>query len=474
MDPLEPRIGKFRVLRRIGRGGMGYVYEGHDPRLNRRVAIKTLTTDAIADADSRERFEREARAAAQLQHPNIVTIYELGNFGGNEKPYIVMEYLEGADLTGLIRTEKTIPFSEALDITIQLCKALDFAHQKRVVHRDMKPSNVRWMDDGSVKIMDFGIARIEDETQITKSGMMLGTINYMSPEQVRGVKVDGRSDIFSTGCILYEILAGTRPFVTESATSILYKIVNEPTPQILKNNPELPQEIEAILSKALAKKPEDRYPTAGEMARDLEKLLEVYRKTLSRPSTELQERLNDLDVMRREGRWSDVVPLAKTLITQNPALEGPHKALRTGLRQLQHEEEERKVTPDERTRHLAEISREFEFLYRPSGDSAAGKEPIAPLTEIGAAQQPTVLQAGRNPFVWPLVFTVLTVFVGLLGWFVLPPLIGPREVSYALRVTSEPAGALILVNGADTGRVTSESGVVEVPIRGKEEDAVSV
>ena len=302
---------------------MGYVYEGYDPRLNRSVAIKTLTSDALADADSRERFEREARAAAQLQHPNIVTIYELGNFGGNEKPYIVMEYLEGADLAGLIHTEKTIPFSEALDITIQLCKALDYAHQKRVVHRDMKPSNVRWMDDGTVKIMDFGIARIEGETQITKSGMMVGTIHYMSPEQVRGVKLDGRSDIFSTGCILYEILAGARPFVAESATSILYQIVNEPTPQILRNSPELPQEIEAILSKALAKKPDDRYRSAGEMATDLEKLLEVYRKTLARPSSELQERLNELEAMRRAGRWTEVVPLAKTLVTQNPALEGP-------------------------------------------------------------------------------------------------------------------------------------------------------
>ena len=287
---------------------MGYVYEGHDPRLKRRVAIKTLTTDAIADADSRERFEREARAAAQLQHPNIVTIYELGNFGSNEKPYIVMEYLEGADLAGLIRMEKTVPFSEALDITIQLCKALDFAHQKRVVHRDMKPSNVRWMDDGTVKIMDFGIARIEDETQITKSGMLVGTIHYMSPEQVRGENIDGRSDIFSTACILYEMLAGTLPFVGESATSVLYQIVNEPTPQILEDHPELPQEIEAILSKGLAKKTEDRYRSAGEMARDLEKLLEVYRKTLRRPSTELQERLNELEAMRREGRWSDVVP----------------------------------------------------------------------------------------------------------------------------------------------------------------------
>ena len=453
---------------------MGYVYEGYDPRLNRSVAIKTLTSDALADADSRERFEREARAAAQLQHPNIVTIYELGNFGGNEKPYIVMEYLEGADLAGLIHTEKTIPFSEALDITIQLCKALDYAHQKRVVHRDMKPSNVRWMDDGTVKIMDFGIARIEGETQITKSGMMVGTIHYMSPEQVRGVKLDGRSDIFSTGCILYEILAGARPFVAESATSILYQIVNEPTPQILRNSPELPQEIEAILSKALAKKPDDRYRSAGEMATDLEKLLEVYRKTLARPSSELQERLNELEAMRRAGRWTEVVPLAKTLVTQNPALEGPHKALRTGLRQLQQEEEERRATPDERTRQLAEISREFEFLYGQGRDSATGKEPIVPPTEMGAEQPPTVLKTRRNPLVWPLVFTLLTVVVVSLGWFVLPDLMGPREVSQTLRVTSEPPGALILVNGADTGRVTSDIGVVEVPIQGKEEDEVSV
>ena len=415
---------------------MGYVYEGHDPRLKRRVAIKTLTTDAIADADSRERFEREARAAAQLQHPNIVTIYELGNFGSNEKPYIVMEYLEGADLAGLIRMEKTVPFSEALDITIQLCKALDFAHQKRVVHRDMKPSNVRWMDDGTVKIMDFGIARIEDETQITKSGMLVGTIHYMSPEQVRGENIDGRSDIFSTACILYEMLAGTRPFVGESATSVLYQIVNEPTPQILEDHPELPQEIEAILSKGLAKKTEDRYRSAGEMARDLEKLLEVYRKTLRRPSTELQERLNELEAMRREGRWSDVVPLTKTLVNQNPTLEGPHRALRTGLRQLQQEEEERRATPDERTRHFAEISREFAFLYGPGGASAIGPGS----TEVVAELPPTVLRERRNPLVWPLAFTILTVVMGILGWFVLPGVMGPQEVSYALRVTSEPAG----------------------------------
>ena len=334
----------------------------------------------------------------------------------------------------------------------------------------MKPSNVRWMDDGTVKIMDFGIARIEDETQITKSGMLVGTIHYMSPEQVRGENIDGRSDIFSTACILYEMLAGTRPFVGESATSVLYQIVNEPTPQILEDHPELPQEIEAILSKGLAKKTEDRYRSAGEMARDLEKLLEVYRKTLRRPSTELQERLNELEAMRREGRWSDVVPLAKTLVNQNPTLEGPHRALRTGLRQLQQEEEERRATPDERTRHFAEISREFAFLYGPGGASAIGPGS----TEVVAELPPTVLRERRNPLVWPLAFTILTVVMGILGWFVLPGVMGPQEVSYALRVTSEPAGALILVNGADTGRVTSESGVVEVPIQGHEEDEISL
>jgi hypothetical protein len=300
--------------------------------------------------------------------------------------------------------------------------------------------------------------------------MLVGTIHYMSPEQVRGEKIDGRSDIFSTACILYEMLAGTRPFVGESATSVLYQIVNEPTPQILKDHPELPQEIETILSKGLAKKAEDRYRSAGEMARDLEKLLEVYRKTLLRPSTELQERLNELEAMRREGRWSDVVPLAKTLVNQDPTLVGPHRALRTGLRQLQQEEEEKRATPDERTRQFAEISKEFAFLYGPGGAEAMGPGSTEVVTEL----PPTVLRERRSPLVWPLVFTILTVVVGIVGWFVLPGIMGPQEVSQMLRVTSEPAGALILVNGADTGRVTSESGVVEVPIQGHEEDEISI
>ena len=335
----------------------------------------------------------------------------------------------------------------------------------------MKPSNVRWLDDGTVKIMDFGIARIEDETQITKSGMMVGTIHYMSPEQVRGEKLDGRSDIFSTACILYEMLAGTRALRRGVRHFRLVPNRQRAHPRrYSKIILSFPKRSRPSSRRAWRKKTEGRYRRAGEMARDLEKLLEVYRKTLRRPSTELQERLNELEEMRREGRWTEVVPLAKTLVNQNPTLDSPHRALRTGLRQLQQEEEDRRATPDERTRQLAEISREFAFLYGPGGASAMGPGS----TEVVAELPPTVLRERRNPLVWPLAFVILTVVMGILGWFVLPGVMGPQEVSYALRVTSEPAGALILVNGADTGRVTSESGVVEVPIQGHEEDEISL
>ena len=293
----DVRIGKFTIVRRLGRGGMGAVYEGYDPALDRRVAIKTLTAEVIADADSRKRFEREAKAAAKLQHTNIVTIYELGNFGGKEKPYIVMEYLQGTDVATLIGKDG-MPIAEAIDITVQLCRALDFAHQNGVVHRDVKPANLRYLDNGQVKIMDFGIAHVEGGHQITKEGMMIGTVHYMAPEQIRGQALDGRTDIFAAGCILYELLSGGRPFLGDSATSILYNIVNETPAPIVKKNGDLPQEIQDVLDRAMAKRPEDRFPTAGEMARELEKIVTVFRKTLPRTTQALQESLDELSALR--------------------------------------------------------------------------------------------------------------------------------------------------------------------------------
>jgi serine/threonine-protein kinase len=181
--PSHIRIGRYRVIGRIGRGGMGMVYRGVDETLEREVALKTLTTEGTLDEESRRRFEIEAKAAAKLQHPNIVTVFELSQDRG--VPYIAMELLSGTDLETLMRAKEPLLIQEKLEIVIQICRGLSYAHEHGVVHRDSKPSNIRLLDDGTVKIMDFGIAKLGG-TNLTKSGMMVGTIHYMSPEQVRG------------------------------------------------------------------------------------------------------------------------------------------------------------------------------------------------------------------------------------------------------------------------------------------------
>ncbi|HSD29743.1 MAG TPA: serine/threonine-protein kinase, partial [Vicinamibacteria bacterium] len=205
----RPRIGRYLITGRVGRGGMGMVYRGLDEALEREVAVKTLNAEGTLDAASRRRFEVEARAAARLQHPNIVTVYELGEDRG--LPFIAMEMLPGVDLEALLRSGEEIPLAEKLDVVAQVCRGLAYAHEHGIVHRDIKPSNVRLLEDGTAKIMDFGIAKLGG-THLTKTGMMVGTVHYMSPEQVRGKPLDGRSDVFSVGVILYELLAGERPF----------------------------------------------------------------------------------------------------------------------------------------------------------------------------------------------------------------------------------------------------------------------
>ena len=204
----RPRIGRYLITGRIGRGGMGMVYRGLDEALEREVAVKTLNAEGSLDADSRRRFEVEAKAAARLQHPNIVTVFELGEDRG--LPFIAMEMLPGADLEALLRSGEEIPLAEKLDVVAQVCRGLAYAHERGIVHRDIKPSNVRLLEDGTAKIMDFGIAKLGG-THLTKTGMMVGTVHYMSPEQVRGKPLDGRSDVFSAGVILYELARRRAP-----------------------------------------------------------------------------------------------------------------------------------------------------------------------------------------------------------------------------------------------------------------------
>lgn len=264
---IPQKIGKYTILERIGRGGMGYVYRAHDPILKRDVALKTMLKDVSDDEELRNRFMREAQSAGGLRHPNIVTIYDLGE-DETGCPYIAMEFLTGTDLEHLIKTKTELPLLKKLDIIIQTCQGLGYAHANGVVHRDIKTANIRLLDNGEAKIMDFGIAKIT-ASQFTRTGMIMGTPHYMAPEQIRGEKVDGRADIFSLGVVLFEILVYRKPFPGDNPTSVLFKIIHENAEPLVDATFTPPEGLEEIVNRSISKKPEARYQTCEEMAEDL-------------------------------------------------------------------------------------------------------------------------------------------------------------------------------------------------------------
>jgi hypothetical protein len=249
---------------------MGTVYRARDPILDRPVALKTISSGAIEKADVRLRFEREARAAARLQHPNIVTIFELGEVDGTL--FIAMELLEGMDLAQAMTPPDRLTTSQKLRLVVDLCRGLDYAHKHGVLHRDVKPANVRVLRDNSIKIVDFGIARVDDAA-MTQTGIVLGTPGYMSPETLRGLEIDHRADMWSVGVLLYELLAGRRPFQADTFTSLAYKIVGEPAPPLHVPLPGKAGGLAAIVEKALAKRPSDRFRDLAEMGDALEMVL---------------------------------------------------------------------------------------------------------------------------------------------------------------------------------------------------------
>ncbi|MCI0611777.1 protein kinase [bacterium] len=271
---MSSKIGKYEVLDVLGRGGMGVVYKAYDPILDREIALKTMTADGLKDPVLKERFYREARAAGRLRHPNIVTIYELGE--ENNVPFIAMEYIHGTDIHAVIKGQHEVSFEQKLRIIVQLCRGLAYAHKAGIVHRDVKPSNIRLTDDYQVKILDFGIARLVTSTTMTSGGMVLGTIHYMAPEQIKGAHVDRKSDIFAVGIILFEILTTKKPFDGDNTATVLYNILHEPHQ---KMNPPLDEQfavIGRVLNKALDKDPAKRYFSADEMGDDLEHFLHSF------------------------------------------------------------------------------------------------------------------------------------------------------------------------------------------------------
>ena len=324
-----PRIGKYLITGRIGRGGMGMVYRGLDSKLEREAAVKTLGAEGSFDPEGRRRFEVEAKAAAKLAHPNIVTVYELGEDRGIL--FIAMEMLPGADLDSLLRSGEALPLTEKLDIVAQVCRGLAFAHERGVVHRDIKPSNVRLLDDGTAKIMDFGIAKLGADHHITKTGMLVGTVHYMSPEQVRGKPLDGRSDVFSAGVILYELLAGERPFRGEDVTQILYKIVNEepPTPNLSALG-DLAPRLQEILAKALAKDADVRYAGAAAFGQDLSALVELAQKAQAPALGGAAEALVAARRALRDGHAEEAIARLRGLVAEHPDSVDARRALRTG------------------------------------------------------------------------------------------------------------------------------------------------
>jgi eukaryotic-like serine/threonine-protein kinase len=264
------KIGKFEILAALGRGAMGTVYRARDPVLDRPVALKTVAPELLSNVDALARFQREARAAARLQHPNIVTIYELGNVEG--ALFIAMELLEGMDLAEAMTPPGRLALPQKLRIVVDICRGLDFAHKRGVFHRDVKPANIRLLQDGSVKLVDFGIARLENST-MTQTGMMLGTPSYMAPEVLRGHRVDHRADMWAVGVVLYELLTGERPFDAPTIAALIYNIVHTEPPPVDAAALGVPDGITAILERALAKDPGGRYRDLAEMADALQLVL---------------------------------------------------------------------------------------------------------------------------------------------------------------------------------------------------------
>jgi serine/threonine-protein kinase len=272
----EDRVlgSRYDVGELIGYGGMAEVHKGRDLRLGRDVAIKMLRTDLARDATFQARFRREAQNAASLNHPAIVAVYDTGEekgADGEALPYIVMEFVSGRTLKEVLTAEGPLSPKSALEITADVCSALEFSHRHGIIHRDIKPGNIMLTDAGQVKVMDFGIARAvaSTTTTMTQTSAVIGTAQYLSPEQARGETVDARSDVYATGCVLFELLTGQPPFTGDSPVSVAYQHVREEPKPPSQRNPDVPPDVDSVVLKALAKNPANRYQSAAEMRADM-------------------------------------------------------------------------------------------------------------------------------------------------------------------------------------------------------------
>ena len=276
--PEIKRFGRYEVVAELGRGAMGVVYQARDPQIDRLVAVKTVSLsgqEPDAEKEFRLRFTHEAQAAGRLHHAGIVSIFDVGENPENNEPYIVLEYVAGESLNRLLAREKKIPLATALQLTAEIAEALDYAHAQGVIHRDIKPGNILITETGHAKIADFGIAKL-NLAHFTIPGRVLGTPAYMAPEQLSGEGVDGRSDLFSLGVILYAMTTGHSPFQGNSATTVCFKVANREPLAASALDLDLPGELDEVISRAMAKSPEERYQRGAELAEDVRQLQQLY------------------------------------------------------------------------------------------------------------------------------------------------------------------------------------------------------
>jgi len=300
------RIGKYEVECVVGEGSMGVVYRATDPQINRRVAIKVMSDAVAQDTALRDRFLREAQTAGSLQHPNVVTIYDFGEV--DDHLFIAMEYVEGNDLADLLSKNVAIPIIEALDLIVGLLNGLAYAHKRGIIHRDIKPANVRVDTEGKARLMDFGVAHLAS-SDMTSTGMLLGTPAYMAPEQITGGSVTAETDIFSVGAVLYELLAGRRPFVGDTLQSLMYSILNRAPESLEAIVPKLPAGLHDVVMRSLQKEPSHRYHSAMAMANDLSAIRDSLDPEGKRTSLSLRAAIDTAlaqehrsQAMRRRGR----------------------------------------------------------------------------------------------------------------------------------------------------------------------------
>jgi len=332
VEPVDnPRVfsNRYELTHLIARGGMAQVYRARDRLLDRPVAIKVLFPELSVDRAFVERFRREAQAAANLSHPNIVPVFDWGEDGGTY--FIVMEFIDGEPLSAVLRASGPLPPPRVVDIGVHVAAALAYAHRHGVIHRDVKPGNVLITSDGQVKVTDFGIARaVNTEESLTQTGAVMGTATYFSPEQAEGIGVDSRSDIYSLGVVLYEMVAGRPPFLGDTPVAVASKHVRDQPPLLRDLAPSVPPALEAVIMKAMAKSPDQRYSTADELRADLERFAERRPVVAGDPeATQLQQTVDTTGVIGAIGRTQAVPPVDLYLGGEVPQSEDEIRRKRT-------------------------------------------------------------------------------------------------------------------------------------------------